>query len=75
MFIQSNTLVLADVFNNSRNTCVEMHELDPAPLVTAPALAWKAALKKTYINLNHKKISGEEYVMLFIDGKKLLTNS
>ena len=52
-----------------------MHELDPAPLITAPVLAWKAALKKTYINLNHKKISGEEYVMLFIDGKKLLTNS
>ena len=38
--------MLADVFKNSRNTYVEMHGLDPAPLVTAPGLAWKAALKR-----------------------------
>ena len=45
-------LLLADVFENLRNTCLEIHELDPALFLTAPGLAWQGALKKTKVNLD-----------------------
>ena len=34
-----------------RNTCRKIYELDPAKFLSAPALAWQAALKKTKIKL------------------------
>ena len=46
LYVQNNTLLLADVFENSRNMCLEIYEFDPAHLLTAPALAWQAALNK-----------------------------
>ena len=46
MYIQGDTLLLADVFENFRNICVKIYKLDPAKFPTAPALAWQAALKK-----------------------------
>ena len=30
LFIQSDTLLLANVFEKFRNTCIEIYELDPA---------------------------------------------
>ena len=30
LYIQSDTLLLADVFEKFRNTCIEIYELDPA---------------------------------------------
>ena len=47
LYIQNNTLLLADVFENFRNICLEICELDLAHFLTAPGLAWQAALKKT----------------------------
>ena len=38
--------MLANVFENFRNTCIKVHELDPAHFLTAPGLAWQACLKK-----------------------------
>ena len=40
LYVQSNTLLLADVFENFRNKCIEIHELDPARFLSAPRLAW-----------------------------------
>ena len=51
LYVQNNALLLADVFQNFRNICLEVYELDPAKFVSAPGLAWKAALKKTKIKL------------------------
>ena len=42
---QSDTLLLADVFENFRNMCLEIYELDPVYFVSAPGLAWQACLK------------------------------
>ena len=39
LYVQSNTLLLADVLENFRNSCLEIYELDPAHLLTAPGLA------------------------------------
>ena len=39
LYVQSNTLLSADVFENSRNTCIEIYELDPAKFLPALGLA------------------------------------
>ena len=45
------TLLLADVFENFRNICIKVYELDPAHFLSAPGLAWQACLKKTEVEL------------------------
>ena len=40
LFVQSDTLLLADVFENFRNMCIKVYELDPAHFLSAPGLAW-----------------------------------
>ena len=40
LYVQSDTLLLADVFENFRNKCIEIYELDPAHFLFAPGLAW-----------------------------------
>ena len=49
LYVQSNTLLLADVFNNFRDMCIKGYELDPAHFLSLPGLAWQACLKKTNI--------------------------
>ena len=51
LYVQSDTLLLADVFENFRNKCLEVYELDPARFFSLPGLAWQACLKKTNIEL------------------------
>ena len=46
LYIQSDTLLLADVFENFRNKCIKIYEIDPAHFLPAPGLAWHACLKK-----------------------------
>ena len=52
MYIQSDILLLADVFENFQNMCLEIYELDPAHFLTALGLAWQAALKKIKVKLD-----------------------
>ena len=49
--VQSDTLLLADIFENFRDKCIEIYELDPAHFLSAPGLAWQACLKKTQVEL------------------------
>ena len=44
LYVKSNTLLLADVFENFRNICINIYELDHAEFLSAPGLAWQAAL-------------------------------
>ena len=46
LYVQSDTLLLADVFENFKNMCTEVYELDPAHFLSLPGLAWEACLKK-----------------------------
>ena len=41
LYVQSDTLLLADVFNNFRDMCIKEYELDPAHFLSLPGLAWK----------------------------------
>ena len=38
--------MLADVLENFRTKCIEIYELDPDHLLSAPGLAWQACSKK-----------------------------
>ena len=51
LYVQSDTLLLADGFNNFRNMCLKQYELDPAHFLSLPGLAWQAYLKKSNIEL------------------------
>ena len=44
--------MLADVFENFRSICINIYELNPAKFLSAPGLAWQAALKKTKVKLD-----------------------
>ena len=71
LYVQSDTLLLAEnVFENVRNKCIEIHELDPAYFLSVPGLAWQACLKKAEVKLElltdidaWKKEIGVEYIM------------
>ena len=47
LYVQRDTLLLADGFENFRNMRIKIYELDPAKFLSVPGLAWQAALKKT----------------------------
>ena len=51
LYLQWDTLLLADVIQNFRNKCIEIYELDFAHFLSAPGLAWQAYFKKTGVNL------------------------
>jgi hypothetical protein len=51
LYLQSDVMLLTDIFVNFRNTCMTSYSLDPAHYYTAPGLSWDAMLKKTSANL------------------------
>ena len=51
LYVQSDTLLLADVFENFRKACIKTYELDPAYFISLPGLALQASLKKTGVEL------------------------
>ena len=51
MYAQSDTLLVADVYENFRNICLDIYELDPVYFVSSPGLACQACLKKTEAKL------------------------
>ena len=42
---------MADVYEKFRQMCVEIYQPVPAKFLSAPGLAWQAALKKTNVEL------------------------
>ena len=51
LYVQCDTTLLADVFENFRDKCIEIYELDLAHFLSAPGLSWWACLKKTEVQL------------------------
>ena len=52
LHVQSDTLLLAHVFEKSGNMCLKIHKLDPTKFLSAAKLAWQGALKKTKVKLD-----------------------
>ena len=51
LYLKSDILLLADVFENFRKTCLQCYKLDPCHYFTSPGLSWDAMLKMTNIQL------------------------
>ena len=51
LYLKSDILLLADVFENFRSTCLQYYKLDPCHYYTSPGLSWDAMLKMTDIHL------------------------
>ena len=76
--------MLADIFENFRNMCLKIYELDPVKVLSAPGFAWQAALKSTKIILDllttiHmllmvEKVIRGEICHSILDMQKLITN-
>ena len=67
--VQSDTLLLADVFENYRNKCIKIYELDSAHFLSALEL-----LTDIDMLLMVEKELEAEYVMQYIDMLKQLIN-
>ena len=74
LHVQSETLLLSDVFENFRNTYFKVYELDPARIFAAPGLAWNLLTDIDMLLMIEKGIR-EEYVTLFINMLKLIINT
>ena len=66
LYVQSDTPLLADVYENFRDKCVENYELDPAHFFSAPGLAWKTCFKKTNIRL--ELLTDNDMLLMFEEG-------
>ena len=51
LYLKSDILLLSDVFENFRKTCLQNYKLDPCHYFTSPGLSWDAMLKMTDIKL------------------------
>ena len=64
LYVQSDTLLLADVFENFRNKYIEIYELDPAHFLCTTGLTWQAASKKTEMKL---ELLTNNYMLLMVE--------
>lgn len=51
LYLKIYVMLLADVFDNFRDTCHQIYKLDPAHYFTAPGLSWDAMLKFTKVKI------------------------
>jgi len=52
LYLKTDVLLLADVFENFRETCLHHYKLDPCHYMSSPGLSWDAMLKVNKINLD-----------------------
>ena len=64
LYVQADTSLLPDVFEEFRDKCIEIYGLDPSHFVSALGLAWQACLKKTNVNL---ELLRDVYMLLMIE--------
>ena len=51
LFVKSDTALLADIFENFRDKCLDINKLDPAYYLSAPGLSRHSCLKKTGVKI------------------------
>ena len=66
LYLKSDVLLLADVFENFRKTCLNYYKLDPCHYYTAPGIAWDACLKLTKQELH--LLTDYDMLMMFEKG-------
>ena len=66
IYLKSDVLLLADVFENFRKKCLKYYELDPCHYYTAPGLSWDACLNETKQEL--QLLTDYDMLMMFEKG-------
>nr|XP_042911395.1 uncharacterized protein LOC122272170 [Parasteatoda tepidariorum] len=52
LYVKTDTLLLADVFEKFRALCLAQYEIDPTHCYTAPGVSWASCLKMTKVELH-----------------------
>ena len=68
LYLATDVLLLADVFENFRDTCLKSYKLDPVHYYSSPGLAWDAALKMTKVKL--ELLTDPDMHLMVEDGKR-----
>ena len=68
LYLKTDVLLLADVFENFRKTCLKQYKLDPCHYYTAPGLVWDACFKETKQEI--ELLKDYDMLMLFEQGKR-----
>ena len=66
LYLRTDVILLANVYEAFRDTCQEHYKLDPAHFYTSPGLAWKACLKWTGIKL--ELLTDHDMLLMFERG-------
>ena len=66
LYLENDVILLANVFEAFRDTCLKHHRLDPAHFYMSPGLAWKACLKKTGVKL--ELLTDPDMLLMFEQG-------
>ena len=66
LYLHTDVILLANMFEAFRDTCLEHYKLDPAHFYTSPGLAWKACLKKTGVKL--ELLTDPDMLLMFEHG-------
>ena len=66
LYLETDVLLLANVFESFRKVCLDNYGLDPAHFYTAPGLAWKACVKKTGVIL--ELLKDPDMLLMFESG-------
>ena len=67
LYLKTDVIWLADIFENFRDVCLKHYKLDPAWYYTSPALSWDALQKKTEIKLD---LLSDVNMILFVEAGK-----
>ena len=68
LYLESDVLLLADVFENFREVCQRNYKLDPAWYLTSPGLSWDSMLKKTEVELD--LLTDPDMLLMFEKGTR-----
>lgn len=64
LYLKTDVLLLADIFENFRDNCIRLYEIDPAHYYTLPGYSWDCMLKHTQVNI---ELFTEIDMLLFVE--------
>ena len=66
LYVKTDTVLLADVFENFRDKCLNTYKLDPVYYLSVPGFSWQSCLKMTKIKL--ELLIDNDILLLFEKG-------